>query len=188
MARSLRGVVRWTCRGRGRRLLTVASAVLAGVPLLTGMTQPPGGASGLSGPAKLRPVAHAKPVPVLAVPDRKVKVPVLHPWHRTPVTWPAAGAATATLSAAGGGAGAAPAGAAAQDNAVMAGVVAGSVRAGSLPVWTGPAASAAKTGTAAHTAVPGSVRVSMASRQTAVAAGVSGVIFSVARADGKTAA
>ena len=61
----------------------------------------------------------------------------------------------------------------------MAGVVAGSVRAGSLPVWTGPAAGQGR---------PGSVRVSMASRAAAAAAGVSGVIFSVARADGKAAA
>src|ERR1700733_10325221 len=171
-------------RGRGRRVAVVTCAVVTAVPFLTGMTQPPGGASGLSGPAKLRPVAHAKPVPVSAVPNRKVKVPAVRAWQRPAVTWPAAGAATAALPAAGAaaaGALSAKGGVSAteRNNATMAGVGTGSVRAGSLPVWAGPVTARGR---------PGSVRVSMASRQAAAAAGVSGVIFSVARADGKTAA
>src|SRR5580692_12068818 len=93
--------------GRGRRVAVVTCAVVTAVPFLTGMTQPPGGAAGRSGPAKLRPVAHAKPVPVSAVPDRKVKVSSPRSWRRPAVTWPAAGAATATLPAAGAGAAAA---------------------------------------------------------------------------------
>src|SRR5580704_9582050 len=125
----------WAGRGRGRRVAVVTCAVVTAVPFLTGMTQPPGGASGLSGPAKLRPVAHAKPVPVSAVPDRKVKVSSPRSWQRPAVTWPAAGAATATLPAAAGAAAALPAkggvSATERNNAVMAGAPAGSVRAGS---------------------------------------------------------
>src|SRR5580704_18968150 len=117
----------WAGRGRGRRVAVVTCAVVTAVPFLTGMTQPPGGASGLSGPAKLRPVAHAKPVPVSAVPNRKVKVPAVHAWQRPAVTWPAAGAATATLPAAAAVSGTRDNAAPARENAVMAGVGAGSV-------------------------------------------------------------
>ena len=176
----------WRARGRragasGRRLTRYtagALALLMVVPLLTGMRQPP---TGLSGPAPLRPAAKQKPVPVFPVRARRVHVPVLRPWHRPAVTWPAPGTASATLTA---GTGRVSTG---RDNAAMAGATPGSVRAGSLPVWAGPAAESSRAATkAADAATPARVRVTMASRQAAAAAGISGVVFTVARADGSS--
>ena len=99
-------------------------------------------------------------------------------WHRPAVVWPAAGSAVASLRQASGTA-AAPA--ASPRRRRLAGPSAGSARAGTMPVWTGPPVSGS--GRAAL-AVPASLRVSMASRAAAAAAGVKGVVFSVARADG----
>ncbi|HEY2505822.1 MAG TPA: RHS repeat-associated core domain-containing protein [Streptosporangiaceae bacterium] len=138
------------------------------LPLVTAMMLPPSPASKQPAPARLRPMPAAKAVPVFAVKPNRVHVPVLQPWHRPAVTWPAMGTATATL----------------------AGSSAGSVRAGSLPVWAGPEVadqhSAAASGKAASPAgaqrAPAAVSVTMRGRQLAARAGISGVIFRVARA------
>ena len=103
-------------------------------------------------------------------------------WHRPAVVWPAAGSAVAHLHQARrhrGSAGGFPGG------KPLAGPSAGSARAGTMPVWTGPAVSGS--GQAA-VAAPASLRVSMASRAVTAAAGVKGLVFSVARADGAAGA
>jgi RHS repeat-associated protein len=154
----------------GRSRWAVVAALTAVVPLLTGMTLPPSGRTG-PGPAHLLPVRPARPVPVYPVPRRVVKVPVMRPWHRPDVTWPAAGAATVSVTGA-------PARQGRAAPKLPAGLPAGSARAGSLPVWVG--AAAARPGQAATTSGTARVRVTVAPRQAAQAAGISGVIFTVA--------
>jgi RHS repeat-associated protein len=199
-----RRAARRAARGRGpRRLLlrtggrarwaVAGTAVAVVVPLLTGMAIPPGAGQALV-PARLRPVQAAKPVPVHPVRSHRVTVPVMHPWHRPAVRWPAPGSAVAKLAAGSRGTTAASLTGAGRAGAGMAGVTAGSARAGSLPVWTGPAvvagrgAAARRAARAAAAAVPGQVRVSMASRSIATAAGVSGAVFALGRAGGTAAA
>jgi hypothetical protein len=117
-------------------------------------------------------------VPVHVVKGRSVKVPVMHPYHAPPVSWPAAGTATAVIASA-------PV--RVRPSAEAAGPSAGSARAGALPVWVGPpdTAAGAKTGektvTTAHAggAPVSRVRVAMASHSAASALGVHGVVFSV---------
>jgi len=170
-----RAAVRWR-----RQVLAVGAGVMV-VSALTGMvaSPPPVATSGPS-PAKLRPVAAEKPVPVHAVASHKVAVPAMHPWHRHAVSWPAAGQAMAVVTAAGSSATAKPdAKPARPTNAAMAAPSTGSERAGSLPVWVGPATIRTASGTAA-----GTVKVVMASRKAAAAAGVSGVIFTVSGPSG----
>lgn len=135
-------------------------------------------------PANLRAAPAAKPVPVHAVASHQVKAPVMHAWKRPAVRWPSAGAATAAplwSAAAEHLAAAAPPQAWRSNswNAAMASPSAGSAKAGSLPVWVGPAAATGSGSTAAGPA-SGQVQVVMAARKTATAAGVSGVIFTVA--------
>ena len=126
-------------------------------------------------PNRLRAVPAGKPVPVHAVGSHKVAVPAMRAWHRPAVSWPATGQAVAAVSTAPQGTassrGVRPA---SVSRAVVAAPTAGSGRAGALPVWVGPAAARADGETA-----PDQVRVVMASRQAAAAAGVSGVIFTV---------
>ncbi|MFC4036691.1 RHS repeat-associated core domain-containing protein [Streptomyces polygonati] len=151
---------------------------------------------------------HGKPVPVTAVAShyhRPVTVPDYRP---SPVSWPV-GEARVALPAA--GSPAAGAGADARTDTPSgrtdaAPTAAAPVRAGSLPVWIGPAKTgrAAKTtaGTAAGTAAgtggktaaetpapasasaPAAVDVDLLPRDRASAAGVSGVLLSLDRADG----
>src|SRR5215831_13371795 len=64
---------------------------------------------------------------------------------------------------------------------LLAGPTAGSAQAGTLPVWAGPPASG---GSSPRLAAPLSIRVSVASRAVTAAAGVKGMVFSLARADG----
>jgi RHS repeat-associated protein len=170
-----RGRARW----RGRVLTAVAAATL--VPALAGMAAPPaGGGGGRVTAARLRPVPAQRPVHVYAMRSRKVKVPVMRAWHQPAMSWPGTGQATVTLPAATGLAPAARGTEAAKPgNAEMAAPSARSSRAGSLPVWVGPAVARAIRGTAAGLAAARHVRVVMASRQAATAAGVSGVIFTL---------
>ncbi len=178
-------------RRRGRAALAIG-LVLALVASLTAMVQPPGGASGLSQPARLRPVPAQKPVPVSLVPSHKVKVPVMPSWHRPAVTWPTPSSADAVANPAAGSAtpssGAVHASAQAAgtkpDSAAMADPSAGSARAGALPVWIGPAVAGRGAAGRPAAADGAQVRVTMASRRAAAAAGVSGVIFTVARTPG----
>ena len=89
-----------TAAGGMRRLgrpALAAGLALALVASLTAMVQPPGGASGRSGPARLRPVPAQKPVPVSPVPAHKVKVPAMPAWPRPAVTWPVPGSADAAV-------------------------------------------------------------------------------------------
>jgi RHS repeat-associated protein len=181
--------------GRRRAARCLAASLAAGLtlPLLTGMLPPSGGTGGRPGPARLRPVHAPKPVPVHPVRPRRVKTPVLRSWHQPPVSWPAAGTGTARLSVAATKpalpAATSAAARSGQGNAAMASPSAGSARAGSLPVWAGPAATASPPGVAAAAAAaPRQVRVTMASRRAAAAAGVSGVILTMSRADGTAAA
>jgi RHS repeat-associated protein len=163
-----RAALRWR-----RHVLAVGAGLMA-VCALTGMVaSPPLPAASGPSPAKLQPVAAEKPVPVHAVPSHKVPVPAMHPWRPPAVSWPAAGEALATVSGTGG---AKPV---RLGNAIMAAPSTGSRRAGSLPVWVGPAAVRAVSEKA-----PAQVRVVMASRRAAAAAGVSGVIFAVSDASG----
>ena len=121
------------------------------------------------------------PVPVHVVRGRTVKIPVMHPYHAPPVSWPAATTATAVL---------APVSVRAGAGRLAAGPSAGSARAGDLPVWVGPpdTAAAAAGGKPVTTAYRGAatsqVQVGMASHATASALGVHGVVFSMDPAGG----
>jgi RHS repeat-associated protein len=153
----------WLRRPWGRWLTVLLAVALA--PLLTGMVAPQGARPGPS-PARPLPVSPGRPVPVYPVRSRHVWVPKTPPtWHPAPAQWPATGAATLRVGPGSGQAGLSGAAAGAQAEPT-----AGSVRAGSLPVWVGPA------GRGGGTA---SVRVTMASHALAQRAGFSGVIFSV---------
>ncbi|HUN31222.1 MAG TPA: RHS repeat-associated core domain-containing protein [Trebonia sp.] len=203
--------MRWMLAARTRRKgsrlarrfrvagLTGMAALLVPLAAVT----PPAAAAG---PAHLLPAPATKPVPVHVVPSHPVKVPQGKAWHMPRTTWPAAGTDTVTVAgpaAARGsadaiaGSGTATAGvkanvSAAARTAAMAAPSAGSSRAGSLPVWVGPAMAKGSESQAAtaRSAAPGSgagdVRVTMASRQTAAKAGISGVVFTVAQAGAGT--
>jgi RHS repeat-associated protein len=222
-ASAVSGTARW------RRAVALGVAVLL-VPALTGMALPPGGMN--PAPARLLRVPAAKPVPVHAVPSHKVHVRAVPAWHRPKVSWPAPGAATAALPGARRVTHAPPSStwsaltrSAGLDTKALAMPSPGSSRAGTLPVWVGPAATASRRHRAgagakrgggksragagakrgggksragagakrggggsragvAAAAAPARVRVVMASRRAAAAAGVSGVIFTVSSAGG----
>jgi RHS repeat-associated protein len=164
-----------TGRGRLGRWLA-AAAVVATIPMLTGMNAPMNdGAVPVphrGTPAVPRRVSPGKPVPVVAVPARHVK-PFRAPasWRPRAPHWPAAASATVGLK---------PVSAAARRSSAvgLARPAAGSVQAGKLPVWVAPARSGGS--------VPARVTVAMQPRSAAVAAAVSGVIFTV-RAPGARA-
>jgi RHS repeat-associated protein len=154
-----------------------AAVVLAAVPILTGMAAvpPPVDHQLNLTPARPLRVNPGKPVPVFPVRSRHIRMPKAPAsWHPTPARWPASGAATVRVAA--GGAGLSAAGTRASDK-MTARPTPGSERAGTLPVWVGPAARGG--GTAA-------VRVTMASRAVAKAAGMSGVIFTLSSAAATT--
>jgi hypothetical protein len=177
--------------GRGRRRWMIPTVALTALVLVAGLVA---GVQFLVtgwGPA---PASSAgNPVPVHTVHGRTVKIPQMRAYHAPPTSWPAAQSATASLSTAA---------TAAKPLPLASGPSAGSSRAGNLPVWVGPpdVASSRTSGKSSTSAVVrpsvarssstavSRVRVSMASRSVATAAGVRGVVFSVARADGSTAA
>jgi RHS repeat-associated protein len=178
--------------GTGPRRAGTACAAITALALVALPGVPGAHPGGGRTPAALRPAPKMKPVPVHAVPKHPVKVPVMRPWHRPATVWPSPGSASAAPAWSAGSAGVAgraTTGRAATANVTMAEASTGSARAGSLPVWVGPAVATSATGRRAAAASAakaasepsGSVRVSMAPRKTAVAAGISGVIFSVAR-------
>jgi RHS repeat-associated protein len=165
---------------RRRRVVAVALTVVAALAagcltavVVTGRLRAPGAAPGAA-------------VPVQVVRGHRVRVPVMRAWRRPVTSWPPAGTATVVLTAptprggrVAGGADAAPS--------------AGSVRAGRLPVWVGPPASAKTATTAAAGgrlraglagAAISDVRVSVASRDVARALGIKGVVLSLAQAGG----
>jgi RHS repeat-associated protein len=179
---------------------TAIATVLAGA--LSGMSFPHGGDPGGT-PAGPRNLPASRPVPVHPAALRKIKPAPNPAWHRPAQSWPAAGQGLASLAAGSAGRSAAPPAASppavsppatpasspagrpattpgAARNALMAGVTAGSQQAGALPVWVGPAA-AGRGGTP-----PSKVSVVMQPWQAAKAAGIGGVIFTVARGDGGT--
>jgi RHS repeat-associated protein len=168
---------------RGSRLLTGSVAGALVLPLLAGGFQPPPG-GGQPGPAALRPAPAQKPVRVYPVRTHKMTVPVIPSWHRPAVSWPS-GTGSADV-AAGGTAGSHPAAepSGGWNNAAMAGPSAGSVRAGTLPVWVGPELATAPRAHPAVTAVRGRLTVSIAPRRAAMAAGLSGVIIDVSHPAG----
>ena len=163
-------------RGRGHRRLVARVAAMTAGSLAAGMLAAvaPPDTAWASPPA----ASAGQAVPVHPVAAHPVKTPAMPLSHRTQVTWPVPGAATVDLSS-------------------------GAVRAGSLPVWVGPAPA---TGSGANPAVgkrvvPGRlsssanplpraarVTVSMASQSTSTALGVRGVVFTVATAAAPTTA
>lgn len=141
------------------------------VPALTAMrVVPPGGNGPSPGPARLLPVRQARPVPVFPVLSRRLIRPKIRSWHPGPVRWPAAVTTTVRVRAGGRPGAALGAGALARPTP-------GSVRAGTLPLWIGPAG-----GTAAR------VQVTMAAHRLARIADMTGAIFRLSRADAGTAA
>jgi len=168
----------------GKPAYGVAAVAMAAFALMPA----PGHGAGLS-PAHLRGAAAMRPVHVHAVRSHPVKGPAMRKWRRPAVSWPAAGSATAAPAWAAGSAPAQRATTAAgrnraaktrPGNVAMARPSTGSARAGSLPVWVGPAVGAPGTGSSAP-AMTGQVRVAVAARAAAKAAGISGLIFTVAR-------
>jgi RHS repeat-associated protein len=173
-------------RRHHRRSVLVLVAVL---PLAAGLSLQPVTMAQAAGHAPAPPAA--KPVPVSVVHGHAAKVAVMRPWQRPPTAWPAVGSATVSLPAVT-AARARPA----STTAALATPGTGAVRAGSLPVWASRATQAGATsvqGTAAGAPAvsPASgggspvsrVNIAMASQRTASAAGVRGVVFTVARAD-----
>jgi hypothetical protein len=152
-------------------VLALVAGALAGVRLLTGWGRAPVASSG-------------KPVAVQVVHGSKAKVPVMSPWHGKPVSWPASGKGAAVITMA--------ATTPSKASRLRAGPSAGSDRAGGLPVWVGPPdtkSSPAPRRTATDAYLSSSpvtrVTVGMASQAAASALGVRGVVFTVARADGR---
>ena len=181
-------------RAPGRALAACAATALV-LPLLTGMTGPPGGTDGggRPGSGRSRP---PKPVPVHPVRSSRVPVPAMQSWHRPAVSWPSASTAAARLPAAAATAGPAAVRFTGLGQRRSAGQRADGRAVGGL----GPGGVAAGLGRPGGRRPPrpgrappprprlAQVRVAMASRQAAAAAGVSGVIFTVSRADGQSAA
>jgi RHS repeat-associated protein len=168
--------MRKTVFSRGPGLWLTAAVVVATVPMLTGMAVPKAGDGAVliphrGRPAAPRPVSPGKPVPVFAVPSRHIK-PFRAPasWHPKAPHWPAAASATIALKPA----------LASRHGSVpgLAAPAPGSAQAGSMPLWVAPAQTGGN--------VPGQVTVAMQPRAAAVAAAVSGVIFTV-RAPGASA-
>ncbi len=154
-------------------VLLVSAALTAG--MVAGMT--PAAASPALRSAPVIP--HDKSIPVTPVASHYRAPTPMPPWHAAAVTWPA-GSATVSLPAGTSGA--------SSDSAQQS---ASQVRAGSLPVWLGPAATRA-TGIprSAVAAAPAASteQVSVLPRAASTAVGVSGVLLSVQRTDGSTGA
>jgi RHS repeat-associated protein len=124
-------------------------------------------------------------VPVRVVHGRPVQIPAMKASRRPVTSWPAADTATVALKVPERG------------GRLSADPAAGSARAGSSPVWIGPADTGGTTATTTAATTPAGygglagvsrARVSVASQQTARTLGVRGVVLSVARADGTTGA
>jgi hypothetical protein len=154
-------------------VLALVAGALAGVRLLAGWGKAPA-------------VSRGKAVAVQVVHGRKAKVPVMDPWHGKPVSWPASGTGTAAITTAT---------TLSKTSRLRAGPSAGSARAGGLPVWVGPPDTKSshaprRTATDAYLASSRVTRVTvgMVPHATASALGVHGVIFTVARADGRAGA
>jgi RHS repeat-associated protein len=150
--------------------LSLVAALLAGVDLLTGGWR--------SAPAS----SAGRPVPVHTVPGHAVRIPPMKAGERPTATWPAASSGTAVIAAA-----AAPQPKSFSSSALP---TPGSARAGDLPVWVGPPGGSSGPATVAYTSgsAVSRAQVSMASHAVADALGVHGVVFSVGRADGGSAA
>ena len=110
----------------------------------------------------------------------------MNPWHGKPVSWPSSGTGAAVITTAT---------TSSKASRLRAGPSAGSARAGGLPVWVGPPdtkSSPAPRRTATDAYLSSSpvtrVTVGIAPHATASALGVHGVIFTVARADGRAGA
>jgi RHS repeat-associated protein len=157
--------IRWMRPGAAIAAVALAAGLVSGTV--------PGAA------AAVRPALAASagtPVPVHRVAERKVAVPKMAAAPRPSAAWPAAGSASLAIPS--------DPGSAARARGLLAGPEAGSARAGRLPVWVGPAGTARGSGDT----VVSRVRVTVDSRATARSLGVRGVVFSVARADGKARA
>jgi RHS repeat-associated protein len=161
---------RWQLLAAVGSALALVAALVTGLRLFSGWGPAPASSAG-------------SPVPVHAVHGRVVKIPPMRPWHRPPVSWPAARTATAQVAA-----GAVPV---RKPLALTAGPSAGSARAGSLPVWVGPP-DAGSGGIVSSAVLPSAgvsrVQVVLASHATAAALGVRGAVFAVSRDDGSAAA
>jgi RHS repeat-associated protein len=161
-------------RHRWRLSVTASSVVLALVAaILVGVK----GMPGFNAPAASPGAA----VPVHAVRDHRVRVPVMRPERHRATSLPAVSTSTVTLPV--------PAAAPAGAGKSAAGPSSGSKRAGHSPVWIGPPDTTGASGQAAAARTPVSrVSVGLASRRAARALGVHGVVLTVQRADGSTAA
>jgi RHS repeat-associated protein len=165
---------------RRRRVAFMVACIATAMSLVAGLLAATGVLGG--GPGAPASAAGA-PVAVHPVHGRPAQVPRMPSSSRPRTSWPAAGAGTAVLAA----------GVRPRAAGLEAGPSAGSGRAGSLPLWVGPADLSTPTvgkgaSTSAVTARPVSrVQAGMAGRATVAALGVHGVVFSVARADGATA-
>jgi RHS repeat-associated protein len=144
--------------GYGRRTAAHVAVVAAG-SLVAGLLGP-GIAFGGTGTGPV----HASPgrsVPVHPVAAHPAAVPAMQSARHTPATWPAAGSGTAAVTT-------------------------GAVRAGTTPVWIGPA-TVQKSATPTTSAVR-SARVQVLAHQTASGLGITGTVVTVARSDDAAAA
>jgi RHS repeat-associated protein len=180
----LRAAARRAARRRSRSRALPLAAIAAIVPLAAGMMLVP--ATAQAAVTASAPVPSAqKPVPVTVVKGHKAQVPAMKEWAKPTTVWPAAGSATAALTATSAKAAATAAGVGLRagtklpsGNAALGAVRTGEAKAGSLPVWAGQVPGAVASSDVSK------VAVTMGSQQDATAVGVRGVIFSVARDDG----
>ncbi len=174
-----------TGRGTAARVVavTAALAVLAVLALpgmaLAQIPAPGAGAGVAARPNALRPLPPQRPVPVYAARFRRPHVARAVSWLPPAVRWPVPGAATAAVPALTAATRAGLARAArvrgGRANAILAAATPGSARAGSEPVWVGPALRGAGTGAQR-------VRVAIETRGLAAKLGVAGVVLAVSRA------
>lgn len=154
-------------RRRWRLSVTAMSVVLALLAAyLVGFRAVPG----VSVPA----VPAGTAVPVHVVSGQRVKIPVMKPSRRHAASWPAGRTATVALTAP------------AHVSPPAAGPSAGSVQAGTSPVWVGqPDAAGTGSGKAGKAPAPVSrASVAVASQRAGRALGVRGLVLTVRRADG----
>lgn len=182
MIRSLASLMRGMGTGRHHVLLARRIArmrivrfcvVAVAVTMAAGMASPSAQLATVHVPGPNPPVQ--KPVPVHAVHGHKVQIPKMIPWRRPTTHWPRGTAVVALPTA--------RQASVPRGNAALAVPGAGAVQAGGLPIWVRQAAGPILPSRLSTSAAE--VRVSVAARSVAQAAGVRGMVFAVSSVDGQ---
>jgi RHS repeat-associated protein len=160
-------------------LLTLMAAVAIAISLVTAI---PAAAATTAIPAKPSSVAKGKSVPVTPVVGHYQKPKPLPAWKPGAIVWPT-GSATVSLTTPSGSPATTASGGSAPAVPAATHAVTSPVKAGNLPVWVKPAPPTKTPANASVPSIPTSVQVTASPRQVATAAGITGFIVSVGRAD-----